>query len=69
MSNQDGISQYEYEDFEIIKQRSTSFNKLKHRLTVPRSQVRKSLGGELWRYASAIEPFRSSSATSNTLAL
>ena len=45
MSNQDGISQYEYEDFEIIKQRSTSFNKLKHRLTVPRSQVRKSLGG------------------------
>ena len=45
MSNQDGISQYEYEDFEINKQRSTSFNKLKHRLTVPRSQVRKSLGG------------------------
>jgi len=68
VSNQDGISQYEYENFEVIKQRSTSFNKLKHRLTVPRSQVRKSLG-ELWRYASAIEPFRSSSATSNTLAL
>jgi len=45
VSNHDGISQYEYEDFEIIKQRSTSFNKLKHRLTVPCSQVRKSLGG------------------------
>ncbi len=69
MSNHNRISQYEYEDFEIIKQRSTSFNKLKHRLTVPCSQVRKSVGGgELWRYASAIEPFRSSSATSNTLA-
>ena len=45
MSNQDGISQYEYEDFEINKQRSTSFNKLKHRLTVPRSSAQVLGGG------------------------